>query len=387
MARTSPDPVPAGGVARPSFWPIAAVAGYDAIGYALVGPVLPALKDKAGASSLVASLIFSGFSVGMFAGFALAIVAVRRRGPRIAGAAGVVLHLAADAMFMAGHTAGVYTTARVLQGMGSGAVWIASVFAVLTLWPDRPEARLGRILSAYSVGAVAGPLLAGLGGTIRPFAADLILGLAVVPASLMLPSRHGRPFGWRSGTLREPRLAFASLVVLYVAMFYAAIEGSYTLHFSSRLTQTGLAVLVAVVGLTFGLGAGVPVAARGPREGKSVAQIGLVISGLLLLEVTLFDNVPAWFALLGVMGFALGATEAGVLSVVSSISEGGILTAMLVYSQAFALGYLIGPPATTWLSTSLGLVASAAILFAGALACSAAGFLVPLVPRGRAPRV
>ena len=52
------------------FWPVAVLAAYDSIGFELVGPVLPAIRSRAGATPLEASLIFAVFSIGMLAGFA-----------------------------------------------------------------------------------------------------------------------------------------------------------------------------------------------------------------------------------------------------------------------------------------------------------------------------
>lgn len=118
--------------------------------------MLPALRARAHASDLAASLIFSGFSLGMIAGFVLAGMLIARRGTRAAAYLGALLHLAADVLFASGHTATVYSVARVVQGLGAGCVWMAAVFAVLVLWPDRPEARLGRILTGFAVGSVVG---------------------------------------------------------------------------------------------------------------------------------------------------------------------------------------------------------------------------------------
>ena len=65
------------------FWPVAVLAAYDSIGFELVGPVLPAIRARAGATPLEASLIFAVFSIGM-----LARVRGRRARPSGAGAPG-----------------------------------------------------------------------------------------------------------------------------------------------------------------------------------------------------------------------------------------------------------------------------------------------------------
>src|SRR4029077_3608860 len=77
----------------PRLWPVALAGAYDAVGHAVVAPVLPALGRKAGASPLATSAIFAGSSVGMCAGFALAALMVRRWGPRRTLLAGVMAHV------------------------------------------------------------------------------------------------------------------------------------------------------------------------------------------------------------------------------------------------------------------------------------------------------
>jgi len=86
---------------------------------------------------------------------------------------------------------------------------------------------------------------------------------------------------------------------------------------------------------------------------------------------------PYGFVLLCFLGLALRATEAGVLSLASRTAEGGLLTAILVYSQAFAVGYLVGPPAATWISTRFSLLISALMVGALLVVVSAAGLMIP----------
>ena len=361
----------------PSFLWIGAVAAYDALGYALIGPILPALRIRAHASPLAASLMFAGLSIGMFAGFVVGGFVVARRGPRSAALGGVVFHLGADLLFIVGHSSAVYTAARVLQGLGSGLVWMAAVFAVLVLWPERPEPRLGRILTGYAMGSVAGPLVAALGGPVRPFVADALLASVGFAAAASFPSTTSRGFGWRGGVLRSRPLAFAIAMVTVVAVVISVLEGSYTFRFATKLSQTGLAFLFTASTIAYGLGALLPVASRSPGKSRVSAQIGGAGCAALLLALVGFDSVVWWFVLAVLLGVALGATEAGVLSIAAGASERGLIAAVMVYSQAFALGFLIGPPVATWLTTRFSVVASAAAVGGALLLASGAGFLVP----------
>jgi ACDE family multidrug resistance protein len=360
----------------PTFLGIGAVAAYDALGYALIGPILPALRAKAHASALAGSLMFAGLSVGMLVGFIAGGFVVARRGPRGAAVGGVLLHLAADLLFITGGSSAIYTGARVVQGVGSGLIWMAAVFGVLALWPQRPEPWLGRILTAYAVGSVVGPLVAALGGTVRPFVADAALSIPALFAAVTFPSMSSRAFGWRLAVLRSRLLAFAIGMVALLAAVISVLEGSYTFRFASKLSQTGLAVLFTASTIAYGLGALLPVASRSLTKSKISAQVGAAASAVLILELVRVDSVLWWFVLIVLLGAAVGATEASVLSIASGATGDGLLTAMMVYSQAFALGFLVGPLVATWLTTQFSVVASAVAVGGALLIASASGFLV-----------
>jgi MFS family permease len=363
-----------------SFLPIGALAAYDAIGYSVVPPILPALQVRAGATALEASLIFAGFSLGMIAGFIAAGLVIARRGPRAAAISGAMLHLTADLLFVFGHSVGIYSTARVVQGLGAGFVWMAAVFAVLQIWPERPEPWLGRILTAFAVGSVVGPLEAALGGPVRPFIADATLAVVGLTAAAAFPRGRGRPFGWDLRMLRSRQLGFAVLMVTLVALVISVLDGSYTLHFSTQLSQTGLALLFTASVAAYGVGALLPLASGSLPIAKATAQVGAVLSAMMLVGIAAFDTVAAWFVLVVLLGAALGATEASVLSIASNVSERSLITSMVVYSQGFAVGFLIGPPLATWLTTQASLVASAVVVGAVLVAGAATGFLVPSSP-------
>jgi ACDE family multidrug resistance protein len=365
-----------------SFLPIGALAAYDSLGFALVPPILPALRERAHASPLEASFIFAGEAIGMFGGFVIAGVVIGRRGPRGAAIGGALFHLAGDLLFILGHTAGAYTAARLAQGLGAGMVWMAAVFAVLVRWPERPEPRLGRILTGFAAGAVVGPLVAALGGPVRPFIADACLAPVGLAAASFFPSGRARSFGWHIGALRSRQLGFALTMIMLVALVISVLEGSYSLHFASKLSQTGLAVLFTASTIAYGLGALLPVASGSLRESKASAQIGSICCAVLLLGIAGMEGVTWWFVLVILLGVALGATEASVLSIASGVAEGGMISAMTAYSQAFAVGFLIGPPAGTWLTTRFSLVVSALAVGLVLLLGAGAGFLVPVPERG-----
>jgi hypothetical protein len=66
------------------------------------------------------------------------------------------------------------------------------------------------------------------------------------------------------------------------------------------------------------------------------------------------------------------------LSIVSRTPEETMLTAMTASSQAFAIGYLIAPPAATWITDGAGMTASGIAVAAAAVVTAALAWTVPL---------
>jgi MFS family permease len=357
---------------------VAVLAAYDSIGFEVVGPVLPAIRERAGATPLEASLIFGVFSLGMLAGFAAGGATVRRRGPRAAAVTGVALHLVADLLFIGGHSTQVYLAGRLLQGFGSGLLWMAAILCVLAVWPDRPGVWLGRMITAYAVGAVMGPLLAGLGGAVRPFAGDAILSTFGFVAALAMPARAARTFDWGLGVLRDRRLAFGSMVALFNALVFTTIEGSYTLRFATRLSQGQLGLLIALITVTFGIGAALPVASESGARGRRAGQLALLLCAVTIVAIAASDSPTLWFVLAAILGIGVGMSETSAVSMVARTPQETMLTAMTLASQAFALGYLIAPPAATWITGTAGMTASGLAVAAVALVTAALAWTVPL---------
>lgn len=208
--------------------------------------------------------------------------------------------------------------------------------------------------------------------------ADACLASVGLLAASRFPARSTRAFGWRVGALRSRKLGFSLVVIALVALLISVLDGSYTLHFATKLSQTGLALLFTVLTVAYGLGALFPTASRGLAQSRVTAQVGCLLMALFLLGIATFTGVGWWFALAVLLGASQGATEASVLSIASDASEDGLITAVVAYSQAFAVGFLIGPPVATWLTTRFSLISSAAVVGVALLLAAAAGMLVPV---------
>jgi MFS family permease len=234
------------------------------------------------------------------------------------------------------------------------------------------------MITAYAAGAVIGPLLGALGGVVRPFVGDAILSSFGFVAAFAMPAKPGRTFDWGLGVLRDRRLAFGSLVALLNALIFTTIEGSYTLRFASQLSQGEIGLLIALVTVTFGFGAMLPAASATGVQGRRAGQLALVLCAVTIVALAASRSPALWFLFAAILGIGVGMSETSALSIVSRTPEETMLTAMTASSQAFAIGYLIAPPAATWITDSAGMTASGLAVAAAALATAALAWLVPL---------
>ena len=130
----------------------------DAAGYSLIGPVLPALAVTTGASPRTLGWLTASFPLTMLVGFLLAVRLLRtarargglRRsaGPAGGGCAGLRAQRRHRVLF----------AGRMVMGLGSGALWIAVTFRTLEYWPGQEYRCMSRVIAAYSVGALVGPI-------------------------------------------------------------------------------------------------------------------------------------------------------------------------------------------------------------------------------------
>src|SRR5207249_6021713 len=134
------------------------------------------------------------------------------------------------------------------------------------------------------------------------------------------------------------------------ALVFTTIEGSYTLRFSTQLSQGQLGLLIALVTMTFGVGAALPVASETGVRGRRAGQLALLLSAATIVAIAASDSPAMWFILAAVLGVGVGVSETAAVSMVARTPENTMLTAMTAASQAFAIGYLIAPPSATWIT-------------------------------------
>lgn len=329
------------GSTRGSFAILLGLAALDAAGYSVIAPVAPAIAEQTDVGPFAIGALVGVFAAGQALGFWAGGVVVARRGARPA----IVLSLGLVALGCLGFVAldglGAWFPARAVMGLGSGGLWIAIVLATIERFPGDEYRRLTSILGAYAVGAVAGPAFGALEGVHAPFVAFLVLtvvGLAV--ASRLSPPRERTLVRSDRAAMRSSGFAFASIGILAIAVGYGIVEGPLTLHLGEQLGQGELAALYVAAAVVTGAAA-VAAGSLAPRPLVGVGAV-LLAAGIGLAGAT--SGLLLWLPALALVALAIGLGECGALGVLlDAVGTQRIVTALVVWSQVWSLGYLIGP--------------------------------------------
>ena len=339
-------------VAGAAFPILLALGALDAAGYSMVAPIVPGISRATGAGPALIGALVGSFAAGQLVGYPLAAGGVQRRHAAAVLAAALALMMAGDLGFIVGSGLPIYVAARFIQGIGAGGLWMGVVFGVLERFPESAYRKLTGVLAAYSIGGVAGPALGALGGIRAPFAAHLVLtGAGAIAVALLWATSAAPRFGSERAALRTPGFALASAGIVLVSLCLGAFEGPLALYFGTRLSQAKIGALY--VGCAVVLGASASASGRF-RPWAALATGGLLLSLALPLAAAT-STVSIWLVAIALLGVGFGAAEAGALGVLlETVGAERIVLAMMVWSQIWGIGYLVGPLAGGGFVEALG---------------------------------
>ncbi len=374
---------------------VAAIVGVAELGFATVVPLLPLyLKEHLGASATLVGLVVATFAAVETLFKTTWGSVADRIGRRPVIIWGLVLSSTAPVLMTLLHSAWLFVPLRLIDGMGSAALWpaAAAIMADRTTGAGRATA-MGTLnmyfLSGLALGPSLGLFVSGFAGTYTPgfyLASALLLGAAILAARVFREGEHGpdsaphqSPGAWAGGFLRGIRqspLLLSMLFVAFIQMFGVGLLAPILVIYAHEVVQLsdqliGTLFLVIVLGVAI---ASVPGGRMADRIGRPrTVMWGMVMAsaGMWLLPLAGRGHL----AILGVAALLLGGSYAisspAWLALMSEAAPRGSTGMVMGASEtAQGAGLVIGPLLGGILYDALGpqipFVASAALLTAGA---------------------
>jgi predicted MFS family arabinose efflux permease len=305
------------------------------VGTTMPTPMYPLYEHRLGFSTLVQTVVFAVYAVGVLATLLLCGRWSDVVGRRPMLLAGLGAALASSLVFLGADRVWVLLAGRFLSGVSAGVFLGAATAAVIEAAPPRWSRRAAPVATAANIGGLGlGPLLAGL--AVRYLPAPLRLSFAVhagcvvvcaalvllvpetvdvAPGARLRPQRPSVPAGLRGTFVTSATAGFAGFALLGL---FTAVSPQVVAHVFGR---SSAAVAGLVVFLLLGASAAVQLGSRRlPGRGALVGGCALLVAGVLLVgvsvEVASFPLLVAGAVVAGAgqgMSFtkALGALSTG----------------------------------------------------------------------------
>jgi MFS family permease len=331
----------------------------------VLAPVLPEIGERTGTGPGVAGALVACFALAQVVGYPVCGLVGQRAGAWPVLAASLVLLIAGDAGFVFADGLAAWFPSRFLQGLGAAGLWIGVTFAILELWPRSAYQRMTGVFAAYAVGSVLGPAFAAVEGIRGPFALHaLATFVAFAPLLVLRASPERAVFGADRSVLRTRAFAVAAAGIVLISLAIGTVDGPLPLHFAERLGQAEIAALYVLVALVVAAGS----AAAGRLSPRSALWAGAVLIPVGIAVVGISDSVPVWVPALMIAGAGFGVAEAGALgALLATVERERIVTAWVIWSQLWAIGYLVGPAVAGVVAEWWGFAVIGAVPLAGSL--------------------
>lgn len=244
----------------------------------------------------------------------------------------------------------------VLAGLGAGAVIVTTNLLVVQLFPERSTAALNLVNVFYCIGAVLGPVLAGLslrliGTALLPIWLGAGLMLLLLLPVLRLPQPQPAPVEtqtvrtvsvWRS----VPLWMIGLLVLLYVGL-ESGISGWLTAYIGRTTTQpvatAALAASAFWLALTIGRMVGALASMRVAPMVILTTCIGAALFGALLMHAG-GGNVPMTTAAVLIIGLSFGPIYPTALAITAATFRHAAGTATSIIMALGSIGGMLIPP-------------------------------------------
>lgn len=280
------------------------------VNLSVVGAVLPEMIRSFGWSYTAAAAVLAAASIGYFGATFAAGFVVRRLGPRATVVTGLGLMAGALALFGASPRLLLNVLLHGLIGVGSGAVEVVMNYGAVRIERDGRSQLMNLLHAAFSVGAVAGPLLAArllesgaawqiAFRAVAVAAAAVAVWLALLPFDRLEEGLAGRrrADGGRAALPLDRGLVAISVALLFLyvgaEMGVSSWLGEYFVSFlGSSPAQAALMVMLFWGGV---LGGRLLLALcyRGTRAAEAILLLAAVATAGLIGAVTMSGRAAA----------------------------------------------------------------------------------------------
>ncbi len=305
------------------FWPLLGTFASFGVSLIVVGALLPRILSDFHWSYTAAGVVLAANSVGYFTSTLVSGLLVQRMGLKRVVSLGLALE--AVSLFFFGATPAVFVNLalNLLIGIGQGAIEVVVNTSVARMEREGDSHLMMFVHSAFSVGAVVGPIAIGLIIARElpwqeVYKAIALLVLLIAVALSLLPFRRLEG-GGASAETEKPKLrsllGYPLLLFSFFALFlYVGLEvgvsnwiSEYFVKIFGTSAATG-AFMVSIfwLGILFGR-LTVSLIARGTRQGATLFALSLLCTLSLLLAVAMRGALAGglffFLASLGCSGF------------------------------------------------------------------------------------
>jgi MFS family permease len=355
---------------------VAALLGFLAIGATL--PVLPGyVRGPLHGSDLAVGVVVGAFAVTSVVFRPIAGRQADRRGRRIVLVAGSLAMALGGALYLLSSSVAALVGARLVVGIGEGAVYTAGATWAVDLAPDdRRGLALGlfglSVWGGLSLGPLAGELLRSGVGYDAVWILTAALPFTGAVIALRLPEPAGTTTAEPGPLAIFPRAAHRPGLALALANFgYAALAGFVVLHLKARGISGGATVFTAFAVAVF---ASRLVLSRVPdRAGaRRTATAAGVLEALGLLIIALAQSLAVALAGAVVVGIGFSMLFPSLaLMVVGEVGEDRRGSALGAFTAFFDIGVGLGGPLAGVTASLAGYPAVFVLGAAAALATAA----------------
>jgi len=365
---------------------VASLAAFLAIGAAL--PVLPLfVRGPLHATNLDVGIVVGAFSLTSVFCRPIAGRLADSRGRRIVLVVAALVMTVGGVLYLLAASVGTLVLARLVVGMGEGALYTAGATWAVDLAPSRHQGlALGifglAVWGGLSLGPLVGELLRSAAGYDAVWALTAALPFAGALIAISLPEPTRAPTGrapQRMGLF--PRPARRPGLALALANFgYAALAGFVILDLRSQGVSGGASVFTAFATAVFL--SRVVLSPLPDRIGPRVTATGAALCEALGLTIIAFAHsleAALGGALVMGVGFSM-MFPALALMVVSEVGEENRGSALGAFTAFFDIGVGLGAPLA---GAAAALAGYPAVFLLGTVAALGTAGLAASSPRGR----